>query len=210
MARKTYQGVKNNKERTKNKLVNAVGIVLEQKGYTGLNISNIAKAAGVDRKLVSLYFGSVDNLIEIYIKGKDYWLTNSLDPSALLQQVEEIGSHAFLESLLFKQIEYFSQNKEMQKAVLWEISENSELMSHIAQSREKLSTLLFPLADSEFEGKDVDIRAISSILIAGIYYLTLHSETTDSTFCEINLKTEDGMKRIQDAIRKILDWSFDK
>ena len=63
MARKTYQGEKNNKSRTMSRLVQAVGTVLENKGYTGLTSTNIAKAAGVDRKLVSKYFDSVENLI---------------------------------------------------------------------------------------------------------------------------------------------------
>ena len=71
MARKTYQGEKNDKSRTMTKLIQAVGAVLEKKGYTGLSIANIASTAGVDRKLISVYFGSVDNLIETYIKGKD-------------------------------------------------------------------------------------------------------------------------------------------
>lgn len=60
------------------KMIASVGKVLEEKGYIGLTVANISKYAGVDRKLVTLYFGSVEKLIETYIKGKDYW--SSVNP----------------------------------------------------------------------------------------------------------------------------------
>ena len=60
MARKTYQGEINDKERSKQKLINAVGKVLKNKGYTGLTATNIAKTAGLSRRLITIYFDSVD------------------------------------------------------------------------------------------------------------------------------------------------------
>lgn len=192
-----------------NKMVQAVGAVLEKEGYTGLTIANIASAAGVDRKLVNLYFGTVENLIETYIKGKDYWVSSAIGTMDTLGQVGHEGSRSFLESLLLNQLKYFNDDKEMQKAVLWQISEKSPIMSHVARSREKLSSFFFPFADKELEGKDLDLRAVSSLLVAGIYYLVLHSKTTDSTFCEIDITTEEGMDRIKDAVSQILKWAYE-
>lgn len=209
MARKVYKGEKNDKERTKNKLIDAVGVVLEKHGYTGLSIANISSAAGVDRKLISLYFESVDNLIETYIKGKDYWISASVGAMETLAKTVNASSREFLETLLLNQIDHFGENEEMQKVVLWQISEKSNIMSHVTQSREKLSSLFFPFADKELAGKDVDLRAISSLLVAGIYYLVLHSKSTDSTFCEINLTTEEGLQRIKNAIKIILQQTYD-
>lgn len=137
MARKTYQGEKNNKSRTMNKLIQAVGIVLKQKGYTGLTVSNITAEAGVDRKLVSVYFGSVNNLIETYIKGKDYWEAIYADPVKLLTTSPLKSTCHILENLLLNQLEHFTNDEEMQKVVLWQISENTELMDHVTTSREK-------------------------------------------------------------------------
>ncbi|WP_021192388.1 hypothetical protein [Sphingobacterium sp. IITKGP-BTPF85] len=96
----------------------------------------------------------------------------------------------------------------MQKVVLWQISEKSDIMSHVTQTREKMSALFFPYSDKELAGKDVDLRAVSSLLVAGIYYLVLHTKTTDSTFCEINLTTEEGINRIKDAVKFILKQTY--
>lgn len=208
MARKTYQGEKNNKERTMSKLIQSVGSVLEKEGYTGLSISNISKAAGVDRKLITVYFGTVDNLIETYIKGKDYWVSATVGAMKALANSSTGGSRPFLETLLLDQIDHFIEDEEMQKVVLWQISEKSDIMSHVTQNRERMSALFFPFSDKEFEGKNIDLRGISSLLVAGIYYLVLHSKTTDSTFCEIDITTKVGMNRIREAVKTILNLTY--
>lgn len=191
-----------------NKLIQAVGIVLKNKGYTGLTVSNITAEAGVDRKLVSVYFGSVNNLIETYIKGKNYWDTINESAINLLTTAPETSTRLILENLLLTQLEHFTNDDEMQKIVLWQISENTELMAHVTANREEIYPLLFPKADQELKDQHVDLRAISSILVAGIYYLVLHTKTTNSTFCEIDLTTDQGMGRIKTTIKKILEDTY--
>jgi AcrR family transcriptional regulator len=207
MARKTYQGVKNNKSRTMGKLIQAVGVVLKNKGYTGLSIANIATVAAVDRRLVQTYFGSVENLIETYIKGKDYWATLKERTLQALTDTQTSSRH-LLEHFLLDQLDYFRNDEEMQKVVLWQISENLEIMDYVAQTREQLYPSLFAVADKEIKDENVDLRAISSILSAGIYYLVLHTKTTNSTFCEIDLTTDEGMDRIKNSIKKILESTY--
>ncbi|TCV06607.1 TetR family transcriptional regulator [Sphingobacterium alimentarium] len=207
-SRKAYQGKVNNKEKTMAKLLSAVGKVLEKKGYTGLTPTNIAKVANVDRKLIKLYFGSVDNLIETYIRSKDYWLLSSDNISHTLENEPPNGTQDILENLLLDQLNNFLVNNEMQKAVTWQISEKSAIMSEITRKREEISKLFFEKADKELP-PHVDIRAISSILVSGIYYLVLHSKHTESTVCEIELD-ENGFERIRAAIKQIITWAYSK
>ncbi len=206
--RGSYKGVKNNKEKTMTKLLQAVGHVLSTKGYTGLTSTNIAKAAKVDRKLIALYFDTVDNLIETYIRSKDYWLTKITPAKEKILNKPE-STKDILEDLLLSQLDNFRTNLEMQKAVTWQISEKSNIMSEITRNREEISKLFFAQADKELEYLTVDIRAISSLLLSGIYYLVLHSNNTDSTVCEIELD-DDGFQRIREAIRQVLNWTYEK
>jgi AcrR family transcriptional regulator len=208
-ARKTYKGKKNNKDKTMAKLLAAVGEVLQTKGYTGLTPTNIAKAAALDRKLITLYYGSVENLIETYIRTKDYWLTATDDNTTKLQDLSDSSTKDILEKLLLDQLENFLVNTEMQKAVTWQISEKSNIMSEITRKREEISKLFFAKADEELQPTDTDIRAITSLLLAGIYYLVLHSKHTESTVCEIELDDK-GFDRIRTAIKQILNWSYEK
>ncbi len=63
MARKITDGDIRNKERTKLKLIDAVAEIIQTEGYTKLGINHIARMAGVHKKSVYRYFGSVSNLI---------------------------------------------------------------------------------------------------------------------------------------------------
>ncbi|WP_286850663.1 MULTISPECIES: TetR/AcrR family transcriptional regulator [Sphingobacterium] len=206
--RKTYKGEKNDKERTMGKLILSVGKVLEEKGYTGLTINNISKSAGVDRKLVYLYFGSLENLIETYIKGKDYWVAATIGAVEFFGNSPQTGSKGFLESLLLNQLMELQNNKEMQKIVSWQICESSEIVSHVAREREKMSAMFFAFADRELQGKEIDLRAIAGLLVAGINYVVLHAVNTKSTVCEIDLSTPEGMERIRVAVKKVLEWAY--
>ena len=71
--RKVPQGPVRDKAKTKDKLLKAVGNILQKKGFSALNGLRISQEAKLDRKLIYEYFGSVDNLIESYIRDKDFW-----------------------------------------------------------------------------------------------------------------------------------------
>lgn len=208
MEKKRYQGALNDKDRSKQKLIQAVGIVIQDKGYTGLTVTNISKAAGLDRKLITLYFGSVDNLIEIYVKSKDYWVAATGDAGIMIENNQGKDTKQILKNLLLNQLDYFYENEEMQKIVLWQISQRSQIMYQVCEEREQLSSTFFALTDKELKGNDVDLRAIAGLLVAGIYYMVLHAKTTDSLFCEIDINNPEGMKRIKEAISLVLEYAY--
>ena len=209
MTRKRYQGPKNDKERTKLKLINAVGTVIETKGYTGLTATNIAKAAGLSRRAISLYFDTVENLIETYVKGKDYWVAAAGNASALTTDNGAERSKEQLETLLLNQFRYFFDNEEMQKIVLWQISERTDIMYHVCEEREKLSQAFFALADEDETVAGQDLRAIAALLVGGIYHLVLHAKATNSLFCELDINRPEDFERIEKAISLVLQWVYD-
>ncbi|WP_184550714.1 TetR/AcrR family transcriptional regulator [Mucilaginibacter sp. FT3.2] len=208
MTKKRYQGPSNDKERSTQKLIEAVGSIIKTKGYTGLSATNIASAAGLSRRLITIYFGTVDNLIETYVKGKDYWLAASGDAVEMIKNNEGENTRPILECLLQNQMDYFFNQEEMQKIVLWQISQSTRIMKEVCDERELLSKYFFALSDKELKGKNIDLRAVSALLVAGIYYLVLHAKSTDTTFCEIDLLHPDGMERIKNAISLILKNTY--
>jgi AcrR family transcriptional regulator len=208
MAKKTYRGVSNDKERTKRKLIDAVGAIIRARGYTGLNASNISKSAGVDRRLIGLYFGSLDTLVETYVRGKDYWLAAAGNAAELMAENKNHDTRDILETLLVNQLDYFFREEEMQKIVLWQISQRSRIMFDIAEEREKLGAAFFDLADPGFENTGVDLRAIAGLLVAGIYYMVLHARSNDSLFCQIDVNTAAGRDRIKKAVHVILEDTY--
>lgn len=208
MARKKYQGEVNDKERSKQKLINAVGKVLKSKGYIRLTATNIAKAAGLSRRLITIYFDSVDDLVETYVRNKDYWISASGNTGQWIVENKGRDTKKIINYLLQNQLDYFYNNAEMQKLILWEISKKTKIMYEVCDDRERLGSKFFELTDKELEGKNIDIRAISALLVAGIYYLVLHAKSTDTLFCEIDINTSEGMERIKIAINVILENTY--
>jgi AcrR family transcriptional regulator len=208
MTRKRYQGAVNDKERSMQKLINAVGTIIKTKGYTGLGPTNIAKCAGLNKKLIYLYFGTVENLVEIYVKGKDYWVAAAGNAGELMEENKGKNTKDILEALLTNQLDYFYQEEEMQKIVLWQISERTKIMYEVCEERERLGDRFFELADIEFKNSNVDIRAIAGLIVGGIYHMVLHAKSTDSLFCQIDLNIPEGKERIKKAISYIIDSSY--
>ncbi|EHQ30931.1 TetR/AcrR family transcriptional regulator [Mucilaginibacter paludis] len=208
MTKKRYQGPSNDKDRSTQKLIEAVGTVIKTKGYTGLSATNIAKEAGLSRRLITFYFGTVDSLIETYVRSKDYWVAAPGNAGDLMKEKKQSGTKDILEAMLINQLDFFSTEEEMQKIVLWQISQSTRIMKEVCEERELLSTHFFALSDQELKGKDIDLRAVSALLVAGIYYLVLHARSTDTTFCEIDLNKTEGMERIKKAISLILKNAY--
>tara|TARA_R110000822_G_scaffold263333_1_gene387629 strand:- start:172 stop:804 length:633 start_codon:yes stop_codon:yes gene_type:complete len=208
MIRKRYQGNINDKERSKQKLIDAVGKVLRTKGYIGLTATNIAKAAGLSRRLITMYFGSVDELVETYVRNRDFWLAASGNAGDMIASNKGEDTKEIIEYLLQNQIDNFYDNPEMQKLILWEISKKTKIMYEVCEEREHLGSKVFELTDKELQGRNIDIRAVTALLVAGIYYMVLHAKSTDTTFCEIDINQPEGMERIKNAINLILDNTY--
>jgi hypothetical protein len=185
----------------------AVGQVLKKKGYTGLTVSNIATEAGLHHKLIYLYFGSVENLIETYIKNKDYW---QFVAKGSIESILGLGhtSKEDITSLLKSQFQAVYENTELQKIILWEISEQSDLMLKIAAEREETGEKLFGNIDPEFSNSTIDLPAILAVVIGGSYYLPIHAKNNGSTFCGIDINEPNGRKRINDALEQMMDLCY--
>ena len=210
--RKVSSGPLREKSRTMHKLITAVGEVIQQQGYAGLNISNISKTAGVDRKLVYTYFDSLDNLIETYIRQKDYWNTKAKQVIERLSADPQRINADEMSALLQGQFDALLADKSLQKIIHWEIGEKNDILRRLADSREETGERLLRHLDgnSGAEEKDVDLRATLALQVGGLYYLALHAESNGSTFCGIDITQVQGKERIKKALDILIHDAFRK
>jgi AcrR family transcriptional regulator len=208
--RKTLSGPLRDKSRTMARMIAAVGKVLLKKGYPGLTPPNIAIAAGVDKKLVWTYFGGIDNLVEEYILQKDFWkFAEKGYISHLLKEPNNIQKND-ISDLLKNQLATVLKDKSLQKIIHWELGENNKMLRKIADKREEIGEQVFSLIMPDFETANVDLRARLALIIGGIYHLSIHAKTNGSTFCGIDLNTDEGQKRIENTIQEIVFEAYDK
>lgn len=164
----------------------------------------IARECGVNKQLVWTYFGGLDNLVEEYIRQRDFW------KHAAKKQIEDLlkgPGHIGKEKialLLQNQLAVVLEDKALQKIMHWELGEKRKILRKIADEREDVGELLFEAILPAFREAAIDLRARIALIVGGIYYLALHATTNGSTFCGIDLNDAQGKDRIAAAIQEIV------
>lgn len=204
MTRK-YEGAIRNKERTKIKLINAVGQIISKDGYAGLKLKKIEAVAGVDRKTLYDNFGSIENLVESYIKQKDYYSGFDNKMGELLKSVKGDYSADFMKAVMLEHFDFFSKDVDMQQAILCHLNSTYPGIEEVYEEREKIGSIFLDLAEPFFERTTADLRARISIIVAGVYFMILNKK---SRLCGIDIKTIEGMKRIKVAIASLVEEAY--
>lgn len=209
--RKTVEGEIRSKEKTKEKLIDAVGYILMYEGYSRLGVNNIARKAVVDKKLIYRYFGSLDELIASYFRKRDFWTKlNETVFENIELKFDDYGKK-LSSSFLINLFDSLKNLEETRKIILWEISEkNNDHLKKLSYERELLGRDLFKNTDPWFENSKIDLRACYSILLAGVYYLSLHSKATGGEFCEIDVSKEEGENRIKKALSDMMELIYSR
>lgn len=194
------------KEKSKERFLDAVGEILTSKGFSSLKINHIAEVAGLDKKLIYNYFGGLDQLLDEYLLTRDFWAaTDRKTPEIDMSD----GGQNFISQILQMQYRELSENPELQKIILWRLSEQRNSLTKLLEEQEKTGEVLFNnITDPYFGEKSYQYRAIAVILVSAIYYLTLHTQNNKGTFCGIDLNTDAGQKLIKGALNFLNEQAF--
>jgi AcrR family transcriptional regulator len=198
------------KEKTKRKLIAAVGEIIRIHGFDSLSASKVARKAEVDRKLIGRYFGGLNQLIEAYVVENDYWMLFADHINEIIKSKNYPGSKELITGILQNQFSYFFSEKEMQRLILWELTAQSPLMKSIHNARESMGQKFLELTDVHFNKSNVNFRAIGALLVGGIYYTVLHTIYNGGTFADMDISSEEGQNEIIKAIGQIVEWAYEK
>lgn len=196
-------------EETKRQILEAASQIVVEDGFPALTATRIAVLIGKDRTIVNHHFGNLANLKRSYIRQKDYWppfferFRLPVSPSAL--QVRTLFSE-----LMQENFRYFRNNVEMQKIILWQISEQNPLMRRISEEREIEGAKLLGMAEPYFKGSGVDFKAVEALLLGGIYYVVMHAENNKSTVCGIDINQDRDRRILVETIAQVIDWAWEK
>jgi AcrR family transcriptional regulator len=196
------------KEQTKRRLIDAVGMIIKTSGFPAVRVSKVAKEAGVDRKLVYRYFGNMNNLTEAYISENDYWLLFADQFKILSNSLDDTNSKLIITNILQELFKFFLKEKEMQDLILTELSGTNPMMNSIHNFRESIGQNFLEATDSHFKGSEVNFRAVAALLVGGIYYIVLHTRKNGYHFADLDLKSEEGTKAIVDTVSQVINWAF--
>ena len=182
-------------EQTQRDLLEAVGKILAEHGFRGLNTKNITDLIGKDKNIIRYHFKSLKELEKAYINEKDYWPPFFKRFNLGLSPEREKVEMMFTE-LMQENFRYFFGNMEMQQIILWQISEANPLLRCISENRETEGAKLLQLTDPYFQGTGINFRAILALLLGGLYYVTLHARYNKSTVSGIDVNQAEDREEV--------------
>jgi AcrR family transcriptional regulator len=194
-------------EATKKKLLDAVGAIMREHGFTGLKTNAIAKWVGKDKKLIRYHFQGLANLQKAYIKEKDYW-PPFFKKFALSNDADALEMEILFVELMKENLRFFYGDEEMQKIILWQISEANPVLKSISQAREADGAKLLDRTDPFFRNTNVNFRAVIALMLGGVYYIVLHSKTNNSVVCGMNLNDVKDRDEVLKTIEQLISWSW--
>ncbi|MGY0040667.1 TetR/AcrR family transcriptional regulator [Pedobacter sp. NJ-S-72] len=105
-----------NKENTKRKLLDAVGVILKKDGFSGLGVNKVAKLSGVSKILIYRYFGDFNQMVRAYVVENNFWTNNLAEPSVSEGSTPSIQE--LIKTLLKERFNSFYDHCEMEAMVL--------------------------------------------------------------------------------------------
>ena len=84
------------------------------------------------------------------------------------------------------------------------------MLRNVADKREEIGEELLQDILPDLEKSNIKLRPQLELLIGGIYYLSLHSKSNGSTFCGIDINTQEGKEQVDNTIQEFVFETYEK
>lgn len=112
-------------------ILSAVGRILQEKDFTHITLMDIAREAKTDPNVVLRQFGSLEQVFDCYIRTIDYWMHDLFGNEALKR-----GERSALERMFARMTDFLYNSPEMQRLLVWEITDVNDTTRRAAANRE--------------------------------------------------------------------------
>lgn len=182
----------------------ALGLI-ESSGYNALMITNIVEEANIEPIVFYNRYTNMDEYIDVFVRRYDYWFSD-VTKGVKDKSLTEKESYKLIIKNIFTELD---QNKAMQQLLRWELYNENKTSQRTIGLRQFATIPVINKYKKYFKDNNspVEIDVMSAIIIAGIYYLILHSEST--TFAGVDITTQEGKERLCNAIDFLADHFFD-
>lgn len=175
-------------------ITDAATAIIKGKGFLGLTVAGITHNSEIEPSQFYNRYNNSDDFTDEYVKKYDYWFSGVVKS----QNVDsgEMERYRIIDNLFH----FLQENKMMQELLRLKLSTNNETTQRTSNLRELHTLSLSQKYSKMFSDTDVDIVAISALIIGGIYYIVLHNEL--SSFSGIRLNTEEDRVRVSIVARQ--------
>lgn len=169
---------------------NAAEELIKKDGFSKLLVTDIIKRAKIEPVVFYNRYTNLDEFLDEFVKNYDYWFSDVLNTTSSKDGLNEIIQRLFTE---------LNNDSLMLELLRWEIACGNKTTTRTAMLREIHIMPSVKEFEALFHDKDIDIAALTALIIGGVYYLSLHKDR--SPFSGIDINTQEGLCRIQKAIQ---------
>ena len=175
--------------------------IILKKGFSGMTVLDLIKQAKIEPVTFYSRYRNLEEFFDTFVRGYDYWFTDMLK----MTRDKEYDKERYVE--IFRNLfDCLKDESIMLELLRWEVGEANAVTKRSAMNREVQTMPLTEVYGNQFKDSGIDFVAISSLLIAGIYYLNLHRDC--SPFCGIDAGTEAGRTRLVNAVECLATLLF--
>lgn len=182
-------------------ILQAMGRIFIRDGYSAIGINSIANEAGCNKVLIYRYFTDINGLYRAFAKEINIFDFEQLHEVTELPIVDQVIG------IFIKQLETLRSNPLLQEVMKFELVDTNDLTRTLAEQREESGKRYLVQYRTLTEKSDVDIAAVTALISAGITYMVLRSGAV-SEFNGIPVQSEDGWKRVEDAVSYLIRLLF--
>lgn len=187
---------------TEDALIQAARDVLAEAGFQGLGINAIARRAGADKQLIYRYFGGVDGLVDAIGARIAGDLRDRLQPLSAATPPQSYRE--LVERMMLGFLDAVRADTLMQKVMVWEIAEPSDLVQRLTIARSKgMMAWVAEMRGDLIPPPDMDVAAANATLLAAVQHLVL-SAAAVGQFAGLPLKTDTDWDRVRQVIRAMV------
>src|SRR6056297_1855539 len=209
-----YCPMPKDRQNTEHRLLQAVGEIVLEKGFSALGVNAVAQRAGVSKMLIYRYFGSFEELLQAWALQHNFWAEiadgtiqriEAVVADKPEQQSREYGK--LLSELFSQQVDSLQYSLLKREVLRWILMEENEVTRQVLQRVEEIGVAISQAMRNKIDSSR-DIEAAVSLLIGGIYYLSLMSDRTD-VFNGIDLQSDMGWERIKGSVDLLIELLLD-
>lgn len=192
--------------KTEQRLLDAVGQIIENDGFAKIGINRVARVAGCDKVLIYRYFGGIEGLLTAWAGKYDFYSFAYSLFANKLQHAESSDIKEVAKEVLIKQLKFLRESTLMQELLAWELSGNTSFNA-IRKERENNGFKLQQEFENMFQGKAEDSRIHITILIAAINFIVL-STREYNMINGINFNAPSSWTLLEEAICNYIEVMF--
>lgn len=174
---------------------------IKKKGFSMALVTDIVKRANIEPIVFYNRYKNLGEFYDSFVKRYDSWMSD------LVREVADSvmtgpGYDVALEKLLDK----LMGDSIVIELLRWEVAEGTPITERTSRLRERDCMALINRYKGSLPSEDVDVVAISALVVAGVYFMVLHKDR--SAFGGIDLNKPEGRRRITKAFGQLSQLMF--